>query len=66
MNPQLEDLLYTLDLCADSLPCDLLAEHVRRLQIVKEILTEKKEARPLARVLSFCRTEPKREPDHKE
>lgn len=65
MNPPLEDLLYTLDLCADSLPCDLLAEHVRRLQIIKEILTDKEE-RPPARILSFCRTEPKREPDRKE
>jgi hypothetical protein len=66
MTPPLEDLLYTLDLCADSLPFDLQAEHIRRLEIIRQILTEKRESRPPARILSFCRTEPKREPGNKE
>jgi hypothetical protein len=37
---QLDDLLYTLDICAESLPFDLQPVHVRRLEIVKGILIE--------------------------
>jgi hypothetical protein len=63
---QLEDLLYTLELCESALPFDPLAVHVRRLQTIKEILTETRERKTPARILSFCRTEPKKGPDHKE
>lgn len=36
----LEDMLFTLDICAESLSFELLPVHVRRLETIKAILTE--------------------------
>lgn len=55
---QLEDLLFTLDICADSLPFDPQAVHVRRLETIKAILISHHKERvrrapTTARVLSL-------------
>ncbi len=67
MNPPIEDLLFTLDLCADALPFDLLPVHVRRIEAIRAILTERraKEQRAPARVLTLYRRDEK-ESNHKE
>ena len=38
---ELEDLLFTLDVCAEALPFDLHRAHVRRLQRIRTILEER-------------------------
>ena len=38
---ELEDLLFTLDVCAEALPFDLHQAHVQRLQKIKTILEER-------------------------
>jgi hypothetical protein len=53
---RLDELFYTLDICAESLPFDLQAVHIRRLEIIRAILSEhqkEKERKPLAPVLSL-------------
>jgi len=67
MNPPIEDLLFTLDLCAEALPFDLLPVHVRRIEAIRAILTERrgKEQRAPARVLTLYRSD-KRESQRKE
>ena len=66
MNPQLDDLLYTLDLCADSLPFDLLTVHVQRIETIKEILTEARPQRTPAKVLHLCPTPKDQRPELKD
>jgi hypothetical protein len=34
MNTKIDELLHTLDLCADSLPCDLVEIHAQRIQTI--------------------------------
>ena len=55
--PPIEDLLFTLDLCADALPFDLLTAHVRRIEAIRTILTERRanEQRAPARVFTLYR-----------
>ncbi len=38
---ELEELLFSLDFCADALPFDLQPVHVLRLQTIKAILIER-------------------------
>ena len=57
---EFEELFFTLDICAESLPFDLLPIHIPRLEIIRAILTERqreKERKTLApataRILSL-------------
>lgn len=52
----LEELLYTLDFCAESLPFDPQAVHLRRLETIKAILFEhgrEEERRASARIIAL-------------
>jgi hypothetical protein len=55
LNPPIEDLLYTLDLCADSLPFDLYLAHIRPIQEIRTILLEhhNRTQKALAQILLF-------------
>lgn len=55
---ELDELFCTLDICAESLSFELLPVHVRRLEIIKTILTEHHQERARlrpakARILSL-------------
>ena len=68
MKSQLEDLLYTLDLCAESLPFDPQAVHVRRLETIKAMLIEKgreKERNAPTRVLSLVERSGRNDDQHR-
>jgi hypothetical protein len=68
MKSQLEDLLYTLDLCAESLPFDPQAVHVRRLETIKAMLIEQgreKERKAPARVLSLVERSGRNDDHHR-
>jgi len=68
MNARLDDLLYTLDLCADSLPFDLLPVHIQRLQTIKDILTNKATPpqRAKATILHLLKSQPTKHHEQKD
>jgi len=68
MNPRLDDLLSTLDVCEEILPFDLQSVHVLRLEAIRAILIEQgreKERKAPARVLSLVERSGRNDDHHR-